>query len=404
MIHIIGAGFTGLTLAWELRKLGLPVTIYEKNQVGGLIHSSRTKTHLRETAANGVLWTPRLEALAKELQVEFQPSQQSAKKRYIFHNGKARRWPLGLIETIKFIVAVVSFAFKKLFFKKELSVDLTLEQWGMRSLSKPFTDVVLSAGVQGIFAVTPEHLNAKAVLNSFKVVAAFKKSKKYKPVTYAPLNGMGELIQVLEQRLQDKDVKFEFKEIRHLTDLNLSERDAVVMATPAWDAHQILPEAGLGKIKSVPLTSLTLVWSKDEPVLDGFGCLFPPVDQFFAAGVLVNSGIFAHRGPNPSESWIMSHDLENLTPDQIIEKILDDRRRLFPQQGEPLECHLTNWTKAIPAYDHELQKFLENLPNTEVVLAKQNVYLSGNYLGKIGLAKIYDQNIVLAEKLKVNYG
>lgn len=405
MIHIIGAGFSGLTLAWELQKAGFKVTIYEKNLVGGLIQSYRTPTHLRETAANGVLWSPRLEVLAQELNVEFQASQAAAKKRFIFHNQKARRWPLSFSETVKVLAAGFRFVLKKVFAKKQMASHLTLEQWGNRSFGKPFTDVILGAAVRGIFALAPKYLNAKAVLESFKAVTAFKKAKKYKPVTYAPKNGMGELILALKEKLAEKNVVIKSLEILDLKDLNLEKNDVAVIATSAWDAAKLLPQAeGLNQIQSVPVAKVTLVWPEHTPLLEGFGCLFPPVEQFFAAGVLVNSCIFANQGSKPSETWIISQDLEKYSDEQIKQNVLMDRQRLFPNQGQPLECHITRWSKAIPAYDQNLENFLAAYSQTAKVLAKENIYLSGNYLGKIGLAKIYDQNIVLAKKLKVHYG
>ncbi|MCM2352582.1 MAG: FAD-dependent oxidoreductase [Pseudobdellovibrio sp.] len=405
MIHIVGAGFSGLSLAWELQKAGLKVIVYEKNRIGGRIQSYRTSTHLRETAANGVLWNPRFEVLAKELGVEFQPSQNEAKKRFIFHNRRPRRWPLSFIETIKFLAAGFKFILKKIFTKKQIDSDLTLEQWGTQSFGSPFTGVILSAAVQGIFALTPKYLNAKAVLESFKSVTAFKKAKKYKPVTYSPKDGMGELISALKQKLAEKDVIIKHQEILDLKDLNLEKNDVVVIATSAWEAAQLIPQTqGLEKIQAVPITTVTLVWPKEAKTLAGFGCLFPPVERFFAAGVLINSCIFANRGPNPSETWIISQDLEKFSDEQIKQHVLMDRQRLFPNQDQPLERHIVRWPKAIPAYNLQLEKFLETYQQTAKTLAKDNIYLSGNYLGKIGLAKIYDQNIVLAKKLKVHYG
>lgn len=404
MIHVVGAGFTGLTLAWELQKAGLKVTVYEKNQVGGLIQSIRTPTHLRETAANGVLWSPRLEVLASELGVEFQSSQASAKKRFIFHNQKPRRWPLGFSETVKVFVAAAKFILRKIFAKKTMASDLTLEQWGTQSFGKPFTDVILSSAMQGIFALPPKQLNAKAVLESFKAVTAFKKAKKYKPVTYAPKNGMGELIQALKKQLVEKNITIKTQDIQNLKDLNLEKSDVVVIATSAWDAHKLLPQAGLSQVEAVPLTTVTLVWPKEAPTLEGFGCLFPPIEHFFAAGVLVNSCIFANRGPNPSETWIISQDQQGSSDEQVKAHVLMDRQRLFASQGQPLECYITRWPKAIPAYNQNLQNFLESYQQTAKTLAKEHIYLAGNYLGKIGLAKIYDQNIALAKKLKVHYG
>lgn len=395
MIHIIGAGFTGLTLAWELQKAGLKVTLYEKDQIGGLIQTHESATHIRETAANGLLWTPRLENLAKELEIEFLASQKISRKRYIFRDGSPRRWPLKLHETSHVIGKLA----KYIFFKPKVDPYLTLSAWGEKNFGQKFTDFILTSAVRGIFALSASKLNAKAVLDSFKAVDEFKKAKKYKPTTYAPKKGMGQLINTLKAKLQI--IK---QDVKSLSELPLQDKDAIVIATSAWDAAFLLPQTQLKNIEPVPLISVTLVWPINTLTLNGFGCLFPPSEKFFAAGVLVNSCIFSGRGPNPSETWIISQDPKNLTDEQIKQSILSDRRRLFANQGEPFECHITRWPKAIPAYNQHLQQFLSELTETQNSLANKNIYIAGNYLGKIGLAKIYDQNIILAEKLKAKYG
>lgn len=395
MIHIIGAGFTGLTLAWELQKAGLKVTVYEKDQIGGLLQTVITPTHLRESAANGLLWTPRLEKLAQELKVEFLASQKISSKRFIFRDGQPKRWPLSLNETFLLVSRVV----KYLITKKNVDPSLNLSDWGIKNFGQKFTDYVLTAAVRGIFALPAVKLNAKAVLDSFSVVTEFKKAKKYKPTTYAPKKGMGQLIGALKAKLQIVQ-----QDVKSLSELSLQDKDAVVIATSAWDAAVLLPQTTLTKIDSVPLISATLVWPKNTKTLDGFGCLFPPSENFFAAGVLVNSCIFTDRGPYPTETWIISQDPKDLTNDQIKKSLLNDRKRLFTDQEEPIEVHITRWEKAIPAYNQQLTQFLAELTETQNTLANKNIYLAGNYLGKIGLAKIYDQNIVLAEKLKAKYG
>lgn len=404
MIHIIGAGFTGLTLAWELQKAGLKVAIYEKNKVGGLIQSHVTATHLRETAANGLLLTPRLEQLAGELEIEFLASQKISRKRYIFRDGLPQRWPLKLSETLCLVSKLAKFFLKKVISKEKVGPTLSLSAWGEKNFGQKFTDFILTSAVRGIFALPAIKLNAKAVLDSFSPVTEFKKAKKYKPTTYAPKNGMGQLIEAIKSKLTENDVQIFNQEIKSLSELKLQNKDAIVIATAAWDAALLLPKTQLKSIEAVPLMSVTLVWPENTQTLNGFGCLFPPSENFFSAGVLINSCIFSGRGPNPSEAWIISQNPENLTDQAIKSSILADRRRLFANQDEPIECHITRWPKAIPAYNQQLNHFLSGFSEIEKSLANKNIFLSGNYLGKIGLAKIYDQNIVLAKKLKAKYG
>ncbi len=49
-VAIIGAGITGLTTAFYLKKAGIPFTIFEKsNKVGGVMQSKSDGTFLYET-------------------------------------------------------------------------------------------------------------------------------------------------------------------------------------------------------------------------------------------------------------------------------------------------------------------------------------------------------------------
>ncbi len=57
-VAIIGAGITGLTAAFYLKRRGVPVTVYEaSDRVGGAIQSIRTQGYLAEFGPNTILET-----------------------------------------------------------------------------------------------------------------------------------------------------------------------------------------------------------------------------------------------------------------------------------------------------------------------------------------------------------
>src|SRR6185437_17152391 len=57
-IAIIGAGITGLTAAFYLKRKGLPVTVYEAgDRVGGVIRTVREDGYLAEFGPNTILET-----------------------------------------------------------------------------------------------------------------------------------------------------------------------------------------------------------------------------------------------------------------------------------------------------------------------------------------------------------
>jgi len=66
-ITVMGAGFSGLTTAYFLLKRGFKVRILEKsNRAGGLIETVQTEHGMFEKAANGILSSAKLEAIASE--------------------------------------------------------------------------------------------------------------------------------------------------------------------------------------------------------------------------------------------------------------------------------------------------------------------------------------------------
>src|ERR1041385_1426883 len=71
-VAIIGAGITGLTAAFYLKRKGIPVTVYEASgRVGGVIQSLRQDGFLAEFGPNTILETsPKIAALIRDAGLE----------------------------------------------------------------------------------------------------------------------------------------------------------------------------------------------------------------------------------------------------------------------------------------------------------------------------------------------
>jgi oxygen-dependent protoporphyrinogen oxidase len=399
VVHIIGAGFSSLTLAWELRRRGMDVHIYEQSErTGGLLRSTRTLTHLREAAANGIMWNSRLQNLSEELDLSFYPASEEAKKRFIYRRG-LRRWPLSGKETLDFLWKTARF-----FFHTKIRRDQsmkpqpheTIAHWCVRNATPATHEYLIKPVLQGIHAGDTEGMSASLVV---KAVGGSKG-------TYAPRNGMEALIQSLERHLLKKGVRFSMGQKMGGSELP-PPNEPLVVATSAWTAAEILRErfpqvsAQLQKIHSVPLVSVTNVWKMPVEQLPGFGCLFPPIENFHSLGVLANGNIFPDRGPDYSETWILGGALKQnicqLSDEELQSLVLEDRQRMLGSLQNPSEVFIERYERALPRYDLQLEEVLENLKLPD------HLFLTGNYLGRLGLAKIYDQNIALAEAMAKVY-
>src|SRR5262245_18748812 len=101
MITVVGSGFSGLSAAYFLSKAGFAVEVYEKaTRVGGLLDTMSTPHGLIETAANGIVTTPLVENMARDIGVNLLKPLKSSRKRYIFRRGRPHRWPMDIPETV----------------------------------------------------------------------------------------------------------------------------------------------------------------------------------------------------------------------------------------------------------------------------------------------------------------
>ena len=99
-IVIIGAGLTGLTLAYYLQKAGKNVLLIEKqNRTGGVIQSITENEFTYETGPNtGVIGSLEIAELFEDLsgRCTLEVAEKSAEKRFILKNGKWEKLPSGL--------------------------------------------------------------------------------------------------------------------------------------------------------------------------------------------------------------------------------------------------------------------------------------------------------------------
>jgi len=396
-VLVVGAGFSGLTLAYALNRLKVPVRVVERGErAGGLISTHNTEWGLVETAANALLADRQIERLFNELDLPFAPQLKSRKRRYIFWQ-KPRRWPLSLWTT---------FRLAKFFVLNFLAIGSvaprpreTVSGWAKRVLDGQFETRLLAPALQGVYAGDTGRLSAPATLSGF-----FSRHERGKlRGSVSPRQGMGELISALETQLRQSGVEIEYGRA-----IELSEKleQPTVICTSAWAASEIVRghDPVLAKVlascESSPLITVTGFFELHAKDLQGFGCLFPKEQQFHSLGVLFNDCIFAGRSSLRSETWILggalNPDICSLSDEQIKSQILEDRLRL-PGGGACKGWSITRWPKALPHYTVAWEECLRGLK------VNRPLFLHGNYLGQLGLARIQHRSEALAAQLKDLY-
>lgn len=405
-VAIVGAGFAGMVAAYWLDQAGWRVRLIEREaRGGGLLSTRQTPYGLAETAAHSVLVTPAFAGLCADLGIELLPVRKQAKARYVLRNGQMRRVPLSACELLGMAKRAM------LVSAEDDEGKLTMEEWGRRHLGQAAVDHLLAPFIAGIHGALPSEICVGAafpslVLDSgrslvgqkfFSRSRAHAESPRRRPEMRAPRNGMGSLVQALEQRLQER-LGDRFEKGRALE--CLPSQGNIILAVPASEAARLIRQADpelskeLNKVVYTPLVSVTAFLEigslKRRPT--GVGVLVSAEEHDFPLlGVLFNSSSFAGRVSREREVCSVtvmlggSRDARCIEADddQISCRVRQGLEVLLGLSAPPLHLEISRWRRAIPRYSREL------LDLWKVAAAgwcsKPGQILFGNYAGQVSL-------------------
>lgn len=389
-VTIVGAGFSGLTLARALLQRKIAVEILEaSSRVGGLIETRHTPFGLVERAAPSITRTDRLDRWVSELGLTPVTPSRASKKRLFFW-AKPTAWPLGIWDSIRL---GVRFLFSKVTGRLKPRPFETIQSWGERCLTKTSTDRLLATGLQGIYAGDAQQMSATLVLGPM-----FRKNRDRFRGVMGFQGGMQSLIEALET-----DIRARGGEIKLEAECHELPAGPVVLAVPPRVAAELLaPRVPLAsswikKIHQAGLVTATAFFpSPTGP--KAFGCLIPRGQGLRTLGVLLNHAIFPDRGePAFSETWILGGATDpsvmELSDQDIQTVIRQERARIFNREDEPLQVIVTKWPEGLPHYDLTLEEVLAQ--DLEV----PGLWLHGNWRGSIGLSRILERSEALADQI-----
>src|SRR5687768_8933362 len=96
-VAVVGAGITGLVAAYELRRRGVNVTLYESAaHAGGAIRTTQAAGFIAEHGPNSFMTSPAAESLLLQLdlQRDVVEANASSTKRFVARNGQLQPFPL----------------------------------------------------------------------------------------------------------------------------------------------------------------------------------------------------------------------------------------------------------------------------------------------------------------------
>ncbi len=168
-VAIIGAGITGLTAAFYLKRKGIPVTVYEAGgRAGGVIQSIRRDGFLAECGPNMLLETsPKIAQLVRDAGLASRrlDSDPQAGARYVVRYRRPIAMPssqLGIF-TSELLSAKAKFALLREPFvpRRRDGREESIAEFVVRRLSREFLDQMIDALVAGIYAGDPHKLSVQ---------------------------------------------------------------------------------------------------------------------------------------------------------------------------------------------------------------------------------------------------
>jgi oxygen-dependent protoporphyrinogen oxidase len=383
--RVIGAGLSGLTAAWRLVEAGCQVEVIEAtDRPGGLIETIQTPHGPVERAANAFVWSESVAALFHSLDIAPQFASTEAARRYIFRDGRPRRWPLGPRET----VALAMNAARASATGQRAPVDReSVVEWSDRVWGPAATRWLISPALQGLYAAPADQLAASAVVTSGGSIV--RRSRGTKIV--APAGGMSALMNRLVERLGQRAATITFG--KHVTALDPSIPTVVATCARAASALVAPHAPRLGaSLASLPMTTLglaTAFFRPDDRDLHGFGVLFPRGCGVEALGVRFDSDIFPDDERKwRVETWITRTDpASGRPPDSstLWRSAAADRLVVTGHTDEPVAVVTSCRWQSLPLYGAgvlEVQRHLADLPPW--------LALAGNYMGRLGASKLLD--------------
>ncbi len=433
-VAIIGGGITGLTAAFQLRRKGIPVKVFEaSDRLGGPIRSVQQGGFLAESGPNTILETaPEVGQLVRELALESRRiySDPAAHNRYLVRNKKlvsAPSSPAGFFTSPLFsLKAKLSLIREPFVPRRRDGQEETVAEFVLRRLGQEFLDYAINPLVAGIYAGDPKKLSVRY---AFAKVAELERD--YGSLILGQILGARARRRRAEVSKQEAK-KFSFDEglqvlidalSKHLGDaihlgaaVHQARRDqagwqvtsdkfgtqrfsAVLFSGTAHQLSklELLTEqrVDLTDFQSIPyppVASVVLGFRRQDVghSLDGFGVLIPEIENFRILGTIFSSSLFPNRAPAGHvtlTSYIggsRAPELALLPERELYELTRQDLSVLVAAVGEPVFRHHTVFRKAIPQYEKGFGRFKDKMSGLELNLP--GFFLAGHFRDGVSLS------------------
>jgi oxygen-dependent protoporphyrinogen oxidase len=413
MIAIIGAGISGASVAYYLKKENVPFEIFEgSGRLGGCLKSEVWKDNTLEYGANSILCDGDMLQLLDDLQLDdlVVEANSISSKRYIFKDGQYQVLPTNPLKLFagnyftwkskKYILADL--------FKKPVKLDdsVTVEAFFTQRFGKEVFNYAVQPFVSGIYAGDPAKLlmkenfpNIVEIVEKYgSVIKGFLKKGTARRRVVALKGGNDQLVKAL---LKNVNVQMDrrlvgLKETDQGWQLTFADQDGnkstktfkkVIFSIPAKPLSEVFnpiyPDLA-NQLARVYYPALrvdhTLLKKESKPNPNGFGVLNPHKENKKALGHIFSSSVFPDR---TSGNFVITSMIGGSLGDikHTPEEVNKEMKSALDLPDVPLEIRSYLWEQAIPQYDSTYLGLRPALSR----LKHSGLYFSTNWLDGVSI-------------------
>jgi len=455
---VVGAGVSGLTTAYALRKAGVSTLVVEAcPRPGGVIQSVQREGFLIECGPQSFSGNASVTALSQDLGILDQRLVADSKApRFILIDGKLQNVPMGPgILFSPLFGGGTRLAILRDFFGSSHAPepDESIADFMRRKFSATLLERLVGPFTSGIYAGDPEKLSLRAAFpilheaetakgsilrGIFPVLKTRKAKRGNVPREKATLqtfrDGNETLIRGLAKNLGDRlALNSEVTAIHPLEgscepaaprfrvvvrtargEESIEAERLVLANSPAGAARVLAPlhsefETQLGSMEYAAIAVVSLSYRKSDVGhnLAGFGFLIPRSSGLNALGSVWNSSLFPGRAPEGYA--LLTSFVGGATNAQIVQRSPEELAKLLHGElspilsirQQPIFSNVTVWQRALPQYNlghtarlAKLEQLRANFPG---------LHFAGNYLNGPAIGTCIEYALKLADEIRISF-
>jgi len=363
---VVGAGISGLSTAYRLKKNGNDVTIFEaSSKTGGKIGQVYCEGLTLDLGPVTISETPALSGLISELNLKVVTPSDATSIRYIFSKGKLHRVSPKLITS-----SLLSFTGKlsmlRALVTSKSGKDESVAAYARRRFGEQAYQRLFNPMMNGIYAGNAELLSAHSVIKKRgprKIISLEGGIKSLTDALAAKLHGL-----ILTGTTIDDFSRF----------------DKVHLTTPAFATAGLIKNLDgdlADKLASVHYSSVSQIYCEIVPGasrFDGFGFLVPSEEKLSLLGAISVSNIFPSKVPEGRMLFVLFCGGDRPYPftPSIESAVSEFSDILKPALTRVLRVQ--EWKRAIPQFYVGHNKILDQIGQFEK--RHPNIKITGNYV------------------------